>query len=94
MPPADPDLFFRQTEKVRCILFFVNRRSRFDCAAEYDRHAIADAAVDAAVMVRVCDDLFALYGETVVSGAPSHVCQRKSAAELHAFDGRDAEQSM
>jgi len=94
VPPADQDLLFGKGEEIRCILFFVNGRCRFDCTSEQDRHTIADAAVDASVMIGPGDDLFIPDGKAVIGLASLHIRERETGAELHPLDSRNAEQGI
>ena len=80
--------------KIYGVLFFINRRCRFDRTPEKDRHAVADPPVDSSVMIRLRDHLSALKGKTVISLAPPKIRHGKAIAEFNSLYGGNTEQSV
>ena len=94
MSSSDQDFFLCMINKIYGVLFFIDRRCRFDCTPEKDRHAVADPPVDSSVMIRLRDHLSALKGKTVISLAPPKIRHGKAIAEFNSLYGGNTEQSV
>ena len=65
-----------------------------DGAAEDHRHAVGDAAVHAARVVRFGDDLAVRHAEGVVGPAAAHRRKAEALAEFHALHRRHGEKQL
>ena len=62
-----------------------NRRHRFECNIEIDRHPIRDAALNSAGTIRERANLAALRAEQIIVLAPGELNAAKAGADFESF---------
>ena len=93
MAPMDLQLRFLSAQIVYGLLGLEDRRGRLDDALDEDRHAVGNAAVDAAIVIGQRTDAAAI-AESVIGLGAIKLRKAKAQSELYAFDGRNTEQQM
>ena len=74
-----------------CLLGFCDRWSRLECGAEDHITSVADAAENAAGMVRLLHDLISIHTEFIVIFRSARFRRGKSVSDLKTFDSTDRE---
>lgn len=94
VPPGQLQLYTFAGGKINGLLRRVDRRRGLHRAAQHKRHAVADPAVDSAVVIAHGAHGAVLHPQRVIALAAAQLGERETVTELHALDGGNRKQNM